>query len=101
MPIFFHKKGALAFFGQRALGKSIRFLSYPGRRIRPSLFDFGGLLFEKESPKSYAKGLRGVFFCRFEVYRTAILRKEINKRTAVNPKKNQLVAKNTESPEKN
>ena len=63
---------------------------------------FGGLaFFEKESPKSYAKGLRGGFFCRFEVYRTAILRKEINKPTAVNPKKNQLVAKNTESPEKN
>jgi len=60
-----------------------------------------GLLFEKESPKSYSKGLRGGFFCRFEVYRTAILRKEINKPTAVNPKKNQLVAKNTESPEKN
>ena len=31
-----------------------------------------GLLFEKESPKSYAKGLRGRFFCRFEVYRIAI-----------------------------
>ena len=31
-----------------------------------------GLLFEKESPKSYSKGLRGGFFCRFEVYRTAI-----------------------------
>jgi len=67
------RKGALAFFGQRALGKPIRFLSYPGGRIRPSLFDFGGLLFEKESPKSYAKGLRGVFFCRFEVFRTAII----------------------------
>ena len=26
---FFHKKGALAFFGQRALGKSIRLLSCP------------------------------------------------------------------------
>ena len=34
---------------------------------------FGGLLFEKESPKSYTKGLRGVFFCRFEVFRTAII----------------------------
>ena len=45
----------------------------PGRRIRPSLFIFfGGLLFEKESPKSSSKGLRGGFFCRFEVYRTAI-----------------------------
>ena len=45
----------------------------PMRRILPSLFDFrGGLLFEKESPKSYSKGLRGGFFCRFEVYRTAI-----------------------------
>ena len=31
-----------------------------------------GLLFEKESPKPYSKGLRGGFFCRFEVYRTAI-----------------------------
>ena len=31
----------------------------PGRRILPSLFVFwGGLLFEKESPKSYSKGLR-------------------------------------------
>ena len=42
------------------------------RRIRPSLFDFGGFLFEKESPKSYAKRLRVGFFCSFEVYRTAI-----------------------------
>ena len=33
---------------------------------------FGGLLSEKESPKSYSEGLRGGFFCRFEVYRTAI-----------------------------
>ena len=32
----------------------------------------GGLLFEKESPKSYSKGLRAGFFCSFEVYRTAI-----------------------------
>ena len=28
---------------------------------------FVALLFEKESPKSYSKGLRAVFFCRFEV----------------------------------
>ena len=43
---FFHKKGALAFFGQRALGAS-PFGSCPAhmRRIRPSLFDFGGLSF--------------------------------------------------------
>ena len=33
---------------------------------------FGGFLFEKESPKSYSKGLRAGFSCRFEVYRTAI-----------------------------
>ena len=32
----------------------------------------GGLLFEKESPKSYSKGLRETFLCRLEVYRTAI-----------------------------
>ena len=72
-PIFFHKKGALAFF-DNALW-AIPFVSCPApmRRIRPSLFDFrGGLLFEKESPKSYSKGLRCGFFCRFEVYRTAI-----------------------------
>ena len=37
------RKGALAFFGQRALGKPIRLLSCPRRRIRPSLFDFRGL----------------------------------------------------------
>ena len=30
------------------------------------------MLFEKESPKSYSKGLRAGFFCSFEVYRTAI-----------------------------
>ena len=34
----------------------------------------GGLLFEKESPKSYSKGLRETFLCRLEVYRTAIFR---------------------------
>ena len=28
---------------------------------------FGGFLFEKESPKSYSKGLRAGFSCRFEV----------------------------------
>ena len=45
----------------------------PMRRILPSWFDFrGACFFEKESPKSYSKGLRGGFFCRFEVYRTAI-----------------------------
>jgi len=44
------------------------------RRIRSSLLiDFWGLLSEKESPKSYSEGLRGGFFCRFEVYRTAIV----------------------------
>ena len=31
------------------------------RRIRPSLFDFGGFLFEKESPKSDSLGLRAGF----------------------------------------
>ena len=45
----------------------------PMRRIRSSLIDFWGLLSEKESPKSYSEGLRGGFFCRFEVYRTAII----------------------------
>ena len=34
---------------------------------------FGGLLFEKESPKSYSKGLREAFVCRLEVYQTAII----------------------------
>jgi hypothetical protein len=30
-------------------------------------------LIDKESSKSYSKGLRDGFFCRFEVYRTAII----------------------------
>ena len=30
------------------------------------------IIFEKESPKSYSKGLRAGMLCRFEVYRTAI-----------------------------
>ena len=59
MPIFFHKKGALAFFGQRALGNPIRFLSCsPCGESEHHYLTFGGLLFEKESPKSYSKGLR-------------------------------------------
>ena len=33
----------------------------PGRRIDHHYLIFGGLLFEKESPKSYSKGLRGYF----------------------------------------
>ena len=73
---FFHKKGALAFFGQRALGNSHSFLVLPlcGESDHHDLI-FGGLaFFEKESLKSYAKGLWGGFFCRFEVYRTAINR---------------------------
>ena len=36
MPIFFHKKGALAFFGPRALGNPIRFLSCP-RAANPTI----------------------------------------------------------------
>lgn len=39
----------------------------------PSLFDWGGACFSKKSPKSYSKGLWAGFFCRFEVYRTAII----------------------------
>ena len=34
---------------------------------------FGGLLFEKERPKSYSKGTRETFVCRLEVYQTAII----------------------------
>jgi len=70
------RKGVLAFFGQRALGNPIRFLSCP-HAANPIIFDrfLGGLLSEKESPKSYSEGLRGGFFCRFEVYRTAIIYK--------------------------
>ena len=33
------------------------------------------MLFEKETPKSYSKGLREAFLCRLEVYRTAIIPK--------------------------
>ena len=68
------RKGALAFFGQRALGNPIRFLSCP-HAANPIIIDrfFWGLLSEKESPKSYPEGLRGGFFCCFEVYRTAII----------------------------
>ena len=40
----------------------------------PSLFDSGGLLFEKESLKSYSKGVQADIFCGFEVYPTAIIR---------------------------
>ena len=36
------------------------------------------MLFEKESPKSYSKGLRAGFICSFEVYRTAIIPKQTN-----------------------
>ena len=36
-----------------------------------------GACFLKESPKSYSKGLRDVFFCRFKVYRTAIKSEEV------------------------
>ena len=69
------RKGARAFFGQRALGKPIRFFSCP-HAANPTIIvrSFEGFLFEKESPKSYSKGLRGRFFYRFEVYRTAIFR---------------------------
>ena len=70
---FFHKKGALAFFGQRAFGlpHSLHVLPRGGESDHHYL-TFGGLLFEKENPKSYAKRLRVGFFCSFEVYRTAI-----------------------------
>ena len=73
---FLHKKEALAFFGQRALGKPHSFLVLPlcGESDHHYLI-LRGLLLEKVSLKSHAKGLRGGFFCRFEVYRTAILRK--------------------------
>ena len=36
------------------------------------------MLFEKETPKSYSKGLRGAFLCRLEVYRTAIIQDELD-----------------------
>ena len=52
------------------------FVSCPApRAANPSIIILfsRGLLFEKESPKSYSEGLRGGFFCRFEVYRTAII----------------------------
>ena len=39
------RKGALAFFGQRALGNPIRFLSCPHAANRSSLIDFWGLAF--------------------------------------------------------
>jgi len=58
---------------QRALGNPIRFLSCPYAANPTIMIWFSGAcFFEKESPKSYAKGLRVGFFCRFEVYRTAI-----------------------------
>ena len=66
------RKGALAFFGQRAWASPFVSCPAPGLRIRTSLFDFRELAFEKENPKSYAKRLRVGFFCSFEVYRTAI-----------------------------
>jgi len=37
------------------------------------------LLFEKESSKSYSKGLREAFLCRFEVYRTVIFNKQLSR----------------------
>ena len=46
----------------------------PGGESDHHYLIWGGLLFEKESPKSYTKRASGVyFFCRFEVYRTAII----------------------------
>ena len=42
-------------------------------------------LFGKGSPKSYSKGLRDEFFCRFEVYRTAIKHKLFCKRAGIEP----------------
>ena len=52
------RKGALAFFGQRALGNPIRRLSCPYAANPTIIIWFSG----------------GGFFCRFEVYRTAITR---------------------------
>ena len=53
MPIFFHKKGALAFFGQRALGNSHSFLVLPlcGESYHHYLI-FGGLAFLKKKARS-------------------------------------------------
>ena len=39
----------------------------------PSLFDYGGLLLEKRSPKPYFTGLRTELLCSFKFYRTAII----------------------------
>ena len=38
-----------------------------------SLFDSGGLLLKKSSPKSYFTGLRGGFLCSLKFYWTAII----------------------------
>ena len=67
------RKGHSPSLDERALGNPIRFLSCPpGGESDHHYLTFGGLIFEKESPKFYAKRLRVGFFCRFEVYRTAI-----------------------------
>ena len=68
------RKGTLAFFGRARFGQPHSFfvLLPGGQSGHHYLFFLGGLLFEKESPKSSSKGLRDGFFCRFEVYRTAI-----------------------------
>ena len=72
-PIFLPQERGTRLLWTTRFGQPHSFLVLPlcGESYHHDLI-FGGLLFEKESPKSYYKGLRVGFFCRFEVYRTAI-----------------------------
>ena len=70
---FFHKKRGTRLLWTTRFGQAHSFLVLPPDcEFEHHYLTFGGLLFEKENPKSYAKRLRVGFFCSFEVYRTAI-----------------------------
>jgi len=72
-PVFLPQGKGTRFLWTTRFGQPHSFLVLPpgGESDHHDLI-LRGLLLEKVSLKSHAKGLRGGFFCRFEVYRTAI-----------------------------